>query len=95
MVMREILCLVMMLWSRFIVTWQPGIIVEKIGPVSYIVNLHSGSQRRCHFDHIHRWEVLTETSANTQPYVVSSDITSERNDNNTIEILPHAKDSVT
>ena len=24
------------------VTWQPGTIVEKLGPVSYIVNLHSG-----------------------------------------------------
>ena len=25
------------------VTWQPGTIVKKLGPVSYIVNLHNGS----------------------------------------------------
>ena len=25
-------------------TWQPGIIVDELGPVSYIVNLHNGSR---------------------------------------------------
>ena len=77
------------------VTWQPGTIVEKLGPVSYIVNMHSGSRRRCHIDQILRREVPIETSANTQPSAVVGDTTSEVNDDDAIEIIPPAKDSVT
>ena len=77
------------------VTWQPGIIVKKLGPVSYIVNMHSGSRRRCHIDQILRWEVPIETSAITQPSAVVGDTTSEVNDDDAIEIIPPAKDSVT
>ena len=76
------------------VTWQPGT-TGKLGPVSYIVNMHSGSRQRCHIDMILRREVLIETSANTQPSAMVGDTTSEMNDDNAIEIIPPAKDSVT
>ena len=42
-----------------------------------------------------RWEVPTETSSNTQPSAVIGDTNFELNDDNTIEILLPAKDSVT
>ena len=77
------------------VTWQPGTVVEKLGPVSYIVNLRSGSRRRCHIDQILRREVPIETSTNTQPSAVVGDTTSEVNDDDAIEILPPAQDSIT
>ena len=76
------------------VTW-PGTIVEKLGPVLYIVNLHSGYRRRSHTDQILRREVLIETSTNTQPSAVVGDTTSELNNDDAIEILPPAKDFVT
>ena len=83
--------LVMTLWSRFIITTVSlcslVLFVEKLGPVLYIVNLHSGSRRVCYIDQVHRREVLTETSTRTQPNAVSSDTTSELNDDDAIEIF--------
>ena len=72
------------------VTWQPGTIVEKPGPVSYIVSLDSGSRQKCYANQIRKREVLTESSANTQLSASSNsvDTTSELNDDNAIEILP-------
>ena len=52
-------------------------------------------QQRCHIDQIVRQEVLTETSANTQSSAVNGDTNSELNDDDTIETLTPAKDSVT
>ena len=52
-------------------------------------------QQRCHIDQIVRQEVLTETSANTQSSAVIGDTNSELNDDDTIETLTPAKDSVT
>ena len=98
-VTRDILCLVMMLWSRFIITTVSlcslVLFVKKLGPVLYIVNVHSGSQRKCYIDQSHRQEVLTETSTKTQPNAVSSDTTSKLNDDDAIEIIQPAKESVT
>ena len=45
---KNILWLVMMLVKihrHNCVTWQPGTIVEKLGPMLYIVNMHSGSAK--------------------------------------------------
>ena len=77
------------------VKWQPGTIVEKPGPVLYIVNMHSGSWQRCHLDQILRREVIIETSANTESIAFISNTNSKMYDDNAIEILPPAKDSVT
>ena len=32
--------------------WVPGKVIEISGPVSYVIQLNDGRQRRCHIDHL-------------------------------------------
>ena len=46
--------------------WKPGTILERRGPVSYLVQMDGGQMQRKHVDHI--WEV------STPPAVITSEV---------------------
>ena len=52
--------------------WLKGKIVESTGPVSFRVLLEDGREWRCHQDHLHRAELVTQPCS-TMDSVVTSD----------------------
>lgn len=48
-------------------TWSPGIVRERRGPVSYLVELDSGEVQRKHVDHLREWVPLPTTTTASGP----------------------------
>ena len=42
-------------------SWEPGTIVDTFSPVSFVVKLESGVQRRCHIDQVQKRVASSET----------------------------------
>ena len=51
--------------------WLPGVICTKIGPVSFIVKLTDGRERRCHQDQIRKRTVSMDTSQEPEIEITS------------------------
>ena len=74
--------------------WVPGVIVECLGPLTYLVEIQEGLRWKCHIDHLRDRESSTSTSdlesADADAFVTApfSDANAETEQDSTESISP-------